>query len=99
AGLEKIRREGIPADEFEKAKTKLAVLHAMQNTTPSEQAFEASLDELYGLGFDYEKSYPERIARVKVDDVIAVVNKYFGHALVVTSSPEPPPVLKAEAKK
>ncbi len=94
AGLEKIAREGIPADEFEKAKAKLVVAHAMRNMTPAERAFQASIDELYGLGYDYEKSFPERIGRVKVDDVVAVVKKYFNHAVVTTSSPDPAPKLK-----
>src|SRR5579863_923865 len=94
AGLEKISREGIPADEFEKAKAKLVVAHAMRETTPAQRAFQASIDELYGLGYDYEKSFPERIGKVKMDDVVAVVKKYFNHAVVVTSSPEAAPSLK-----
>ena len=92
AGLDKICREGIPADEFERAKAKLVVAHAMRNTTPAERAFQASIDELYELGYDYEKSYPERIGRVQVDDVVAVLKKYFSHAVLATSSPEPPPL-------
>jgi zinc protease len=94
AGLDQIVREGIPADEFEKAKAKLVVAHALRDTTPAQRAFQASIDELYGLGYDYEKSFPERIGRVKVDDVVAVVKKYFSHAVVATSSPEPAPQLK-----
>jgi zinc protease len=89
AGLDKIRSEGIPADEFNKAKEKLIVSHAMKNTTPTERAFQASLDELYGQGYDYDKSYPDRIGKVQIDDVVAVVKKYFDHAMVVTSSTEP----------
>ena len=88
AGLDKIGSEGIPADEFEKAKAKLVVAHAMRNTTPAQRAFQASIDELYGLGYDFEKSFPERIGKVKIDDVVAVVKKYFSHAVVTTSSPE-----------
>ncbi len=101
AALDTIRREGIPTDDFEKAKGKLIVAHAMRNTTPAEQAFQASIDELYGLGYDHDKSYPERIGRVKVEDVVAVVKKYFDHAIVATSSPESAPALKppASAKK
>ena len=73
AGLDTIRREGIPADEFEKAKAKLIVAHAMKNTTPAERAFQASIDELYGLGYDYDKAYPERIGKVKIDDVEHII--------------------------
>ena len=86
AGINKIRSEGIPADEFEKAKAKLIVSHAMRNTTPVERAFQSSLDELYGLGYDFEKKYAERIGKVKIDDVVGVVKKYFDHGVVVTSS-------------
>lgn len=87
ANLEKIRRDGVPADEFEKAREKLIISHDLKNVTPAERAFQASIDELYGLGFDYDKSYAERIRRVKPDDVQAAVKKYFEHAVTVTSSP------------
>jgi zinc protease len=89
ANLDKIAKQGIPQDEFEKAKAKLIVAHAMRNTTPTERAFQASIDELYGLGYDYEKSYAERIGKVTVEDVTAAVQKYFQHGMVITTSTEP----------
>lgn len=89
--LDKIRREGIPADEFSLAKQKLLASHAMKNTTPSEQAFQSSIDELYGLGFDHDRSFPARLEKVTADDVVEVVKKYFQHSVVVSSSPEPSP--------
>lgn len=98
ANLDKIAKEGIPADEFEKAKAKLVISHALKNTTPAERAFQASIDELYGLGFDYEKSFADRIGKVKVDDVVNVVKKYFAHGLTVTTSPEKAPDLKLGSK-
>jgi zinc protease len=87
-GLDKISREQIPAEEFERAKAKLIVAHTMHNVTPAERAFQASIDELYGLGYDYDRSYPERISTVQIADVVAVVQKYFQHAIVATSGPE-----------
>jgi zinc protease len=73
----------------------------MKNTTPAERAFQASIDELYGLGYDYDKTYPDRIGKVKTADVVAVVKKYFDHAMVVTTSTEPTAEVKpaASAKK
>ncbi|MBS0261004.1 MAG: insulinase family protein [Planctomycetes bacterium] len=88
-GLVKIRNEGIPADEFARAKSKLVVAHAMSKTTPAERAFQASIDELYGLGYNFDETYPERIGAVKLEDVLAVVTKYFRHGIVATSAPEP----------
>lgn len=98
ANLDKVRTEGIPADEFEKAKAKLVISHALRNTTPAEQAFQASVDELYGLGFDYDKSYADRIGKVTADDVKAVVDKFFQHGLTITTSPEKAPELKVGGK-
>lgn len=99
ASLDKIRKEGVPADEFEKTRSKLIVAHAMQNTTPAERAFQASIDELYGLGYAYDKSFPERIGKVKAEDVVSVVKKYFEHGFILTSSPEAPPELKLSRGK
>jgi zinc protease len=96
--LDRIKKDGIPADEFEKAKAKLIVAHAMRNTTPVERAFQASVDELYGLGYDYESKYPDRIGKVTIDDVVAAVKKYFNHGLTVTTSPEDAPELSQGTK-
>jgi zinc protease len=94
ANLDKIRREGIPAEEFALAKQKLLASHAMKNTTPSEQAFQSSIDELYGLGFDHDRSFPKRLEPVTADDVVDVVKKYFQQGVVVTSSPNASPSAK-----
>ena len=72
AAVNLIRKEGVPAEEFEKAKAKLITARAMRNTTASERAFQASLDELYGLGFDYEESHARRINAIRVEDLQAV---------------------------
>ena len=42
---------------------------------------------MYGLGYDYDASYDERIKAVTVEDLRQLVDKYFQHPLVVTSSP------------
>lgn len=88
ANIEKIKNEGIPADEFEKARDKLLASHAMRNATPAEQAFQAVIDELYGFGYDYDKSYEERLRKVTVEDVVEVVRQHFNHSITVTSSPD-----------
>jgi zinc protease len=90
ANIDKIGKEGVPAAEFQLVKKKLIAAHAQQNTTPASQAFEAAVHELYGLGYDYDKTYDDRINRVTVDDLKAVVKQYFQTPLIVTSSPEPP---------
>lgn len=98
AAVNLIRKEGVPAEEFEKAKAKLITARAMRNTTASERAFQASLDELYGLGFDYEESHARRINAIRVEDLQAVVEKLFVNPLVITTSPEAAPVMEPASK-
>ncbi len=61
----------------------------MANTTSSSQAFQAALDELYGLGYDYDRSFDERINATTIDEVKEVLNRHFKAAYIVTSSPKP----------
>ena len=78
----------ISEDEFQTAKRMIIALHAQENTTIGEQAMQAALDELYGLGYDYDQSFDERIESVTLDDVLRVAKKYFGHRIVITTSPQ-----------
>jgi zinc protease len=78
----------IDEDEFQTAVQRVIALHAQENTTIGEQAMQAALDELYGLGYDYHKSFDARIKAVTRKDAIAVAKKYFGNHVLVTSSPE-----------
>jgi zinc protease len=82
-------KEGrISPDEFRTATERVVALHAQENTTIAEQAMQAALDELYGLGYDYHKGFDARIEAVKLQDVVAAARKYFGNHVLVTSSPE-----------
>ncbi len=76
-------------EEFHRSKEMILALHAQQNTTISSQAQQAALDELYGLGFDYDKTFDGRISAVTREDVIRVAKKYLsGNSVLITSSPE-----------
>jgi zinc protease len=87
ANLQRVREEGIPIEEFERAREKLLAAHAMSNTTAQQQAFQAAVFELYGLGYDYDKSFPDRIKAVQPQDVQKLVEEFFGPAIVVTTRP------------
>jgi zinc protease len=77
----------IPDDEFRAALRQIVALHAQENTTIAEQAEQAALDELYGLGYDYNSTFDGRIEAVTLDDVIRVARKYLDKSVQVTSSP------------
>lgn len=95
ANLDRIRDEGIPQEEFEKAREKLLTSQAMRNTTSSEQAMQAGIDELYGLGYNYDAHFPERINKITSADVQQTVKEFFHNPLIVTSSPEAEPAKPA----
>ena len=82
-------REGkIPQDEFQTAVRQIVALHAQENTTIGEQARLAALDEIYGLGYDYDKGFDARIEAVTPDEVVRVARKYLDQSVLVTSAPE-----------
>jgi len=86
--IDRIRKEGIPEDELAKTKQKLIAGEALRNTTPGEQAFQDALNELYGLGHEYDEGYSRRINAVTSDDVQAVVAKFFKNPLIITTQPK-----------
>ena len=60
--LENIARlQGTPAeineDWFKRSKELIVVADAMENETPAQQAEQAALDELYGLGYDWHHGF------------------------------------------
>jgi len=74
--------------EFRTAVQRVVAMHAQDNTTIAEQARQAALDELYGLGYDYEKTFDARIEAVTPADAARVARKFFVNHVRVTSSPE-----------
>jgi len=85
--VQQIAREGVPADEFELAQQKLIAAHAQRNTTASSQAFQAAVDELYGLGYDHDRTYSERIERVTVEQVRDLLHRHFQDPVLATAGP------------
>jgi len=91
--VRRIADEGLTPEEFELAKQKLIASHAQSNVTPASQAFQAAVDELYGLGYDNDRSYDARINQVTIDDVRELVRQHFQKPIIAVSKPqtaEPP---------
>lgn len=86
--IERAKEGKIDDDEFKTAVEMVTALHAQENTTINAQAKLAALYELYGLGYDYEKTFDTRIEAVKLDDVVRVARKYLGNYILTTLSPD-----------
>ena len=85
--LDRAKEGKIPEDEFRTAIDQIVALHAQENVTIGEQARTAALDELYGLGYDYDKKFDAQIRAVTLPDVVRVARKYFMNSVLVTTSP------------
>jgi zinc protease len=92
--LENIARlQGTPADTnedwFRRSKELIVVAEAMENQTPAQQAAQAALDELYGLGYDWHRSFADRVRAVSLDQVRASAAGRLQRCVVTVSTPNP----------
>ncbi|HEX8523248.1 MAG TPA: pitrilysin family protein [Tepidisphaeraceae bacterium] len=76
-------------DWFTRSKQLINTSEAMNRETPAEQAQQAALDELYGLGYDYRDHYNEKVNAVTLDQVRGVAAKRLTKAVVTVTTPDP----------
>jgi zinc protease len=65
-------------------------MHEMGLETNGAQAASAAINEVLGLGYDWDRRYPERIRQVRAEDVLRVAGRLFQHHLLVSAIPERP---------
>ncbi len=87
--IAKAREGQITEEEFRTAVQMIGAFHAQENTTISSQAGQAALDDLYGLGYNYDKSFDQRLEAVTREDVVRVAGKYLDRHVLATCSPAP----------
>jgi len=88
--FKKIASEEVGEEELELAKSVCITTFRMSRETSMAQGQEAALFELYGLGFDYEEKYPERVKETTAEDVLRVAKKYFQlPSILVITRPGP----------
>jgi len=88
--LKRIGSERVSEKELNLAKQVCVTSFEMARETSGAQAQEAALFELYGLGYDHEDQYPQRVREVTADDVLRVAKKYFDKpSILVITQPKP----------
>lgn len=60
--IRRVAVDGLTAEEFERARTMIVAANAMDLQDNHELALGCSLNELYGLGYDYDLKIPARMA-------------------------------------
>src|SRR5213596_1970680 len=88
--IHKLANEGLTAEELARAKKKLIGQQEITNQSNDAFGYQCSLDELYGLGFDYYKRLEHDVDAVTLDDIKQVATKYFSDQPYVLATVRPP---------
>jgi zinc protease len=99
--LERIQKEPLKPGELAAAKDMIITMHEMGLETNGAQASSAALNEVLGLGYDWDSRYPELIGKVSAQDVLRVAHRLFNYRLVISAIPENPveTVIPSEQKR
>ncbi len=81
--LNQVRGEKIDPVELDRAKRYVIGSTEIGLQTNSSQAMDMALNERYGLGFDFTRTYLDKIEKVYVDDVLRVAKTYIQPAKYV----------------
>jgi zinc protease len=84
--VEKLRNEGLTAEELRRAKAKLLGQKKIARQDLGGYAVAAALDELYGLGYGNCDSEDEHYERVSFEEMHAAIRKYLQPARCVIST-------------
>ncbi|MDD2706482.1 MAG: pitrilysin family protein [Verrucomicrobiae bacterium] len=82
--IDRLRKEGITAEELDRARNGLLGDRKMQKQNLGELALMSALDELYGLGYDYADRLEAAYGAVTIAQVQAAAGKYLGQKAVVS---------------
>ncbi|SMC27620.1 zinc protease [Desulfacinum hydrothermale DSM 13146] len=88
--LEKVTREEISPEELERAKDMVITMHALDLEGLPSRAQSAAVNEVLGLGFDYDQRYPERVRKVTAQEVRRLAKELFSGRLIVRTIPRNP---------
>jgi len=89
AEIKNLALKGLTPEEFKRAKAKLIGAQQLGNQSASTLAYKTALNELYGLGTDFEGKYADKINSLTLEEVNAVAAKYLNtdHFVNVVVSP------------
>ena len=82
-----IQSEALDPSTLERAKSMCITAHELGLERIASQASSVALNEIIGLGYDYDEKYPGLIQRVSAEDVLRVAKNLFRHHLIVATKP------------
>ena len=84
-----LAKKGITEVEFARARAKMQSQDKLDQQNPSQIAYAASLDELFGLGYGYGQIRRDRIASITLEEVNGIAAKYFSSPNYVLAAVSP----------
>jgi zinc protease len=82
--------EGFKPEEIERARAKLFGQRLLQDQSASIIAYKASLNQLYGLGIDFEQKYNDKVRSLTLDQINDAAKRFFSGKNYVTVVVQPP---------
>jgi len=82
-------RSGKPvgSQELERARRTVITAQELQHQSLSDQALDAALNELYGLGYDYSEKFLEQVRSVSAEQLQEVARRYLKEPVVAVCTP------------
>jgi zinc protease len=88
--LKKLADSPVTDSELEKAKETMLVGLKLGRETLSNQASEAALNEVLGLGWEYGQRYPDLVRAVTAKQVKELAGRLFAHTMIAKTLPNRP---------
>lgn len=82
-----LRRDRVPLEELDRARNYVTGKYLIDHQSNLRRAFYLGHYEMTGLGLVADEDFPERLARVTPDDVLAAAERFIGEASVVEVIP------------
>ncbi len=79
---------GPTPQEMDLAKQMIVTTEKLENQTSAAQAMNAAINELYGLGYDFDERQLRRIQGVTLGDIQKVARKYFTTYVLTVTAPD-----------
>lgn len=75
--IQKIATDGLTETEFNRARAKILAAQKFQTQNANQLAYTASLDELFGLGYDFSRQQIQRLESLPLEEVNVAAARYF----------------------
>jgi zinc protease len=97
SNLKRLSEEPVPTQELQNAKDMMSTMHQLGLETLGAQARSAAVNEVLGLGWDYDQRYTGLIKAVTAEEIQDLARELFAKTLITRTVPEhPEEVLSAD---